>query len=196
MERKAHQTSREPVDGIIRMVEQTFGKRPTTPKDFDLLKSSIYRRTGTMLSATTLKRIWGYLAEGVSPRKFTLDTLCRYAGWKDKTALDLSLVTEESGPLILERLDIDDRLLSDDLKIIISWSPDREITISYLGGNRFIINNAKNTRLQIGDIFQTGIIAKDQPLYLDPLIRNDSDLGVYVCGKETGIRFVICSEKD
>lgn len=67
---------------LIRRVETSFGKAVVTARHFDELRESINVRTGVLLSATTLKRLWGYLDEPVEPRQHTLDVLCRYAGWK------------------------------------------------------------------------------------------------------------------
>lgn len=195
METNTEPISPELVSRIIAAVEQTFGRRIKTPKDFDELRLSIYERTATLLSPSTLKRVWGYIAK-VPARTYTLDTLCRYSGWANLEAMMTSSTVSESGPLVVERIDMADDVLSCGEKITIAWLPDRKIEVEYLGNASFKILSALNTRLQTGDTFTAGLIAKDQPLYLDRLTRNGIDLGVYVCGRNSGIRFILPFEKN
>ena len=56
-------------------VERKAGRKMQTNKDFDCLSDSVYDQTHAKISTTTLKRIWGYLSEGVTPRRYTLDQL-------------------------------------------------------------------------------------------------------------------------
>ncbi|MCR5130052.1 MAG: hypothetical protein K6C10_01150 [Prevotella sp.] len=64
-------------------VEQTFGMKLQSNKDFEDLSDSIFNKTHAKVSTTTLKRIWGYISENVSPRRYTLDQLSRYVGYAD-----------------------------------------------------------------------------------------------------------------
>ncbi|MDE6298923.1 MAG: hypothetical protein K2M10_04675, partial [Muribaculaceae bacterium] len=53
----------ESIKELCRRVEETAGIKPVKSKDFDNLAVSVYDRTGTLFSPTTLKRIWCYLKE-------------------------------------------------------------------------------------------------------------------------------------
>lgn len=64
-------------------IEQKVGRKIRTPKDFDYLYSCIYDKCGTMVSISSLKRIWGYVSTDSSPRLSTLDPLARYVGYDD-----------------------------------------------------------------------------------------------------------------
>ncbi len=67
-------------------VEEATNRKPKTPKDFDILSETIFEKTHERLSATTLKRVWGYLTVSSSPRVSTLDILAQfidYHDWKD-----------------------------------------------------------------------------------------------------------------
>ena len=57
---------------LRKKVEETFGREIKTPKDFENLSQVVNDRTDNYISATTLKRMWGYLTEPVTPRKGTL----------------------------------------------------------------------------------------------------------------------------
>lgn len=71
---------------LRRKVEETFGQEIKTPKDFENLSLAVSDCTKDYISATTFKRMWGYLTEPVTPRKATLDVLAKYVGYKDWAA--------------------------------------------------------------------------------------------------------------
>ena len=71
---------------LRRAIEVTLDRKMKTPKDFDFLSDSLFKKHHQKISATTLKRIWGYLAEPVSPRPTTLNLLAQFVGaesWED-----------------------------------------------------------------------------------------------------------------
>lgn len=77
-------------------VERKAGRKMQTNKDFDCLSESVYDQTHAKISTTTLKRIWGYLSEGVTPRRYTLDQLARFIGYDDFDAFSASLETDKT----------------------------------------------------------------------------------------------------
>jgi len=76
---------------LRRAVERTLGRKMQTNKDFDCLADSIYEKTHAKISTTTLKRLWGYLSEGVTPRRYTLDQLAHFVDYDDFDAFCASL---------------------------------------------------------------------------------------------------------
>ena len=64
-------------------IETAIGHSVVTPKDFDSLRDMIFSRLHIYVSSTTLKRIWGYLNDDVTPRQSTLNILARYLGYVD-----------------------------------------------------------------------------------------------------------------
>jgi len=72
-----------PIEQLLQEIETALKKKLSTPKDFEYLRECIYARLHIIVSRTTLMRIWGYLDEGVSPRKCTLDILAQYLGYQD-----------------------------------------------------------------------------------------------------------------
>ena len=88
-------------------VETTVGRKMRTPKDFDFACQQIMSVTGNYVSATTLKRMWGYLSEPVTPRRSTLDILAQYVGKTDWQAfLDAPLdETSSATPLSNDKTD-------------------------------------------------------------------------------------------
>ena len=64
-------------------IEETIGRKMKTPKDFDFLSEQVFEKLHETVSATTLKRIWGYLSETSVPRISTLDILSQFVGYTD-----------------------------------------------------------------------------------------------------------------
>ena len=64
-------------------IEAKMGKKLETNKDFDNLSNSIHDELHERISSTTLKRIWGYISEPVTPRLYTLNQLARFVGYAD-----------------------------------------------------------------------------------------------------------------
>lgn len=81
---------------LRRAVERTLGRKMQTNKDFDCLADSIYEKTHAKISTTTLKRLWGYLSEGVTPRRYTLDQLAHFVGYDDFDAFCARLETDKA----------------------------------------------------------------------------------------------------
>lgn len=64
-------------------VEAKAGYVIRTPKDFDRLHQLLFDEQHAMVSTSTLKRIWGYVQSGSSPRPSSLAVLAQYAGYAD-----------------------------------------------------------------------------------------------------------------
>lgn len=81
--------STERIEQIRLLKEETvrvFGKSLDSPTDYDVLTAEILEKTGKPVSATTLKRVFGYIKTDNNPSGATLGILaqyCGYAGWAD-----------------------------------------------------------------------------------------------------------------
>lgn len=172
-------------------IERAFGHRIKSPREFDALRQSIFKRTGVLLSATTLKRFWGYIIDQKSLRRSTLDVLSRYAGWSDWESLKAGMPNSEieSGPIHKRHINVAEGMTSGEA-LEISWLPDRTIRIEYHDNGFFEIIDAENTRLKAGDLFRCSLICEGEPLYAEHLIRDGKDLGVYLCGRKNGITVI------
>ena len=51
------------IERLKEYVENVAGFAMSTPKDFENLALYIFNETGSLLSSTTFKRLWGYLRE-------------------------------------------------------------------------------------------------------------------------------------
>lgn len=167
-----------------------MGMKAETPKHFEQLAIMIFGRTGTLLSPTTLKRLWGYLNEGTTPRKFTLDTLAQSCGWRDFDDFVNGNIPEiESGFVGSHVLNVDRDLVPGDM-VRLMWAPARVCVIKYLGKSKWVVIGSEGTRLASGDTFTCPLIIAGEPLYLDNVQHPGSRPGVYVCGRRSGIGFI------
>lgn len=64
-------------------VESFIGYRLQTRRHFDMLAETIYANTKSMLSATTLRRFWGYQEKDGGVSLNTLNVLSRLVGYHD-----------------------------------------------------------------------------------------------------------------
>ncbi len=180
----------ESINHLRRLVEESFGSEVKSPKGFIQLSESIFGRTGVLMSPTTLKRIWGYLSEPVTPRQSTLDTLARYIGWNNWTEFQQNEKPGiESGMVSSEHIDVLRQLKWGEV-IRLMWQPSRVCDVKYIGAGKFQVIRAEGTKLSVGDTFTCHLIVDSEPLYLDNLIHNGTPSATYVCGRHHGIHFL------
>lgn len=63
------------------MIEKMVGRKMVVPRDFAWLSEKVEERTQQRVSASTLRRFWGYVSEGVSASKFTKNVLANFLGY-------------------------------------------------------------------------------------------------------------------
>lgn len=68
------------------------GRKMVVPRDFVWLSEKVEERTQQRVSASTLRRFWGYVNEGVSASKFTKNVLANFLGYADYEEFGLSLI--------------------------------------------------------------------------------------------------------
>ena len=68
------------MEQILReMIERMVGRKMVVPRDFVWLSEKVLERTQQRVSASTLRRFWGYVSEGVSASKFTKNVLAIFS---------------------------------------------------------------------------------------------------------------------
>ncbi|GMN06127.1 hypothetical protein MTsPCn5_15160 [Croceitalea sp. MTPC5] len=76
----------ETINICLQMVEKKFDKGSSehwSTLDFENLANEIHSKSGTLLSVSTLKRIWGRVNHNVKPNQTTLNALAKYLGFED-----------------------------------------------------------------------------------------------------------------
>lgn len=172
---------------LVSEIEKMVGRQMMTPRDFDTLSSKIQERTHETLSATTLKRIWGYFDQPGKPRQFTLDTLARFLGYRSFSSFqEESADDEEQSNLVIgNRLSCDDLREGDLVKI--TWMPNRVCICQYLGNGQFKVVEALHTKLCVGDTFCCYLFVDYEPLFLDNLVHDGATPVGFVAGKKNGV---------
>lgn len=179
----------ENIKKLCTVIERTTGMVLVSPKDFIRLSESVFAATHTLVSPSTLMRLWGYIKSDVNPRMSTLTLLSRFVGYKSWADLCSANVTErESNVVVTPHIKV-----SEDLKpgqmLRLTWMPNRICDIRYLGNEMFKVEYAENTGLKKGAFFSCPIIIEGEALYLEKVQQEGISVGVYVCGKRTGVSF-------
>lgn len=169
-------------------VEKYVGCTLSSPSDFQWLVQQIWSKQHTILSISTIKRIWGYVQSDGSPRLSTLNTLSQFIGYADWNAYLVNL--EQRGDNesdMFQGEGISTSSLQPDDRIEVCWRPNRKCVFRYLGNNHFMVEMSKNAKLNIGDQFNTPTFMLGRPMYLDNIILPDGTSTSYVAGKKHGI---------
>ena len=172
-------------------VEQSIHRKMITQADFDFLVDVIYTRTHELLSATTLKRLWGKVQSDYAPSARTLNTLALFLGYSDFDSFCQHQPkgnTPPSNPVLSEHLDVDKDFIVGD-EVTLYWAPGRVCHVRYLGNYRFVVMKSEMTRLQSGDTFTCNVFINGEPLYLKNLCQAGHPPFNYVCGMKGGIRY-------
>lgn len=173
-------------------IEKAISKEVRTPKDFEELREHIYRRLHLMVSSTTLKRLWGYLHDDVQARLGTLDILAQFLGYKNFRDYSYHrnqyLEMIQSSPVLSRKLNVKDDINVND-KLLLTWQPNRQCEIIYMGNFTFKVLSSCNTRLLPGDTFTCSLLIEGEPLYIDNLQQGNKPPIAYVCGIKSGIRY-------
>lgn len=169
-------------------MERKFHKSVKTSTDFRSLSLEIEDATNERISASTLKRIWGYVNMAPTPRPATLDILAKYIGHKDYKTFYDSLKNSEALQSMFFTADF---ISSSDLKpnarIEIGWGPDRIVTLRHLDADMFEVESARNSKLKAGDRFEVAAFIKGSPLNISRILRNGTYTPPYIAGRQGGI---------
>lgn len=173
---------------LLVKVEEKFSRHIATSSDFETLSLDIERATNELLSASTLKRIWGYVSMKCTPRCSTLDILSRYAGYHDFRGFCQDL---KSGDDFVSEFFTTICFLSKDLqegeRIRIGWNPNREVVLEYLGDNEYKVTESINSKLAVGDQFTATEFMAGTPLLIPRILRDGTYTQPFVAGRNGGL---------
>ena len=176
---------------LCRDIEQHFGQQLQSPADFQLLLQQIWEKQHAVLSLSTIKRLWGYVASNGTPRLSTLNTMAQFLGFADWNAYLVALEQRggiESALCTGEGIQTADLQAED--RIVVAWQPNRQCTFRYLGENQFVVEDSTNAKLQQGTTFSAARFMIGQPMYLDNILLADGTRTSYVAGKRNGLTSV------
>ena len=73
------------------------------------------------------------------------------------------------------------------MELMIGWSPNRMLTLRYIGESIYEVLAAENSKLLRGDRFCTGCFIKGQPLLLPYIEREGEHTMHFVAGRSGGL---------
>ena len=175
---------------VTDLLKQKSGRDFRLSGDCEYLALDIESVTGEHIGVNTLKRLLGFIDDEREPRISTLDVIARYLGFDNWDVLsiydDRSNSSFESSN---EEIRVGDLSVGQD--VLITYLPDRQVEIQYLGLNRFRVLNSINSKLRAGDEITLTHIVQGYPLLVSEVIRDGESLGSFTAGKAQGIRFKI-----
>lgn len=173
---------------LLLLVEQKYGKSLRTTTDFDEFSFYLNKNAFGVISTSTLKRLWGYVNDIHAPRVQTLDILARFLGFaffctfcnhlKSSSAYNSSFFSAHQ---------IMAKELIPGMELEIGWSPNRYLRLLYKGDTLFEVREAKQSKLQKGDCFETATFLKGQPLFLPYVLRDGVRTSPFLAGRNGGL---------
>ena len=172
---------------LCSQVEEKMGRSLRLPSDFQLLAHNVAEVTGEHISTNTLKRLWGYLEGYRTSRRFTLNVLSRYVGFRDWDDWCHNMSKTASSQIFdTHFVDSDSLALGD--RVTLRWHPGREVTLEYHGGNEYVVLKSHRAKLTAGDTFKCQGFVPGQPLVINGLLHKGVDHPInYICGKQGGV---------
>lgn len=192
----AIEISTEELLNLCSSIEDTIGRKMQTPKDFKHLSEEIFNRVHSLISPSTLMRLWGYIESDVKPRVSTLNQLARFVGFRDlQDFLQMDHKNRQSSVVICRHLNVSTDIQRGQ-KLRLRWLPDRVCDIIYRGNLSFEVIRSEHTGLKKGATFMCPLIIEGEPLYLDNVVQYDIPGSGYVCGKRNGVTFNFLTDAD
>lgn len=176
------------IEKLKKDVIQKLGRTLDAPTDFDYLVLQVRNLTGEEISASTLKRFFGYIPTKSSISRSSLSILTRYigfAGWSDYITKSSITSNFFSDKVIMAEM------LHEGDMIDVEWKPNRSATFVTLGGNRFVVKKSCNSHLLEDDTMEIAMFALNQPLQVKNVIRNGDNIGHYTAGMDGGLTKVL-----
>jgi hypothetical protein len=181
-------------DIIQQKIEERFGKPIVYPKDCEALAATITTECKDHISASTLKRLYGFVKGTDQARQSTLDVLAKYLGAQNWETLIRSFGNAlHSEFTSLNEITIEN--IEKGKTILLGYFPDRNLSLKYLGKQQFEVITSENSKLTKGDILTAFHFVLGYPLLIENVKRNGKDLGQYIAGKSSGLTHISVSEE-
>ena len=172
------------IDFLLEEVVHRLGGPVATSKDFENLSQNIAEAIGQQISASTLKRLWGYMTLKPKPRISTLDILAQYTGRTSFRALCVEL--QRNSDFYGAQVVYSKGLAEGDV-VLLKWMPDRTVRLEYLGAMKFLVQDPGTSKLRQGDLCEIKEFIKGLPLYIPGIVRDGKVMPEYVAGKQAGL---------
>lgn len=171
---------------LKKQIEASVKRKMKTPTDFIFLSGAVWDHTHETMSPTTLKRLWGYIEGADKTRNSTLEILSRFLGFTNWEEFVESISQEGNSDEVLSPHIKASELKKGDL-VKVSWRPNRRCTFRYLGKEQFVVEEAENSKLKVGDTFCCSLFILGEPLYLSRLVQDNNSPIDFVVGNKGGL---------
>ena len=176
------------IEKLKQMLKSQFGRDMETPADFSDLSDDIRDKLKcSTMSATTLKRLFGYIKYDKDISLSSLSLLARYLGYSGWNAFCMNYKSESD---FISNQVIYSKNLSKGDSVVFEWNPNRYCLAEFLGNDKFLVRDAQNCKLEIGDTFTTTQFTLNNPLIITDLIQirmSDNSPKKYVAGSKSGL---------
>lgn len=173
---------------ITELLREKSGNEIRLSRDCELLALDVESVTGEHIGVNTMKRLLGFIADEREPRTSTLDIIARYLGYDEWEALRL-IDANSSNSSFGDRDEYLACYLEIGQRVLISYPPNRTLTIENQGENHFIVLESENSKLQKGDQLTLTHLVRGYPLLVADVMREGRSLGAFTVGKAQGIDF-------
>ena len=180
---------------LLLLVEKKYSKPLRMTTDFDEFSFYLQKNSFGVISTSTLKRLWGYVNDVHKPRVQTLDLLSRYIGFDFFTTFCSYLKSSSAfNSSFFSAYQVMAKELVPGAEVEIGWSPNRYVRLLYRGNAVFEVQEAKQSKLQKGDCFETATFIKGQPLFLPYILRDGVRTSPFIAGRNGGLTLLNCIE--
>lgn len=179
------------IEELKNLIQQQYGRALNTSTDFEEFTLEFSKITGESISASTLKRMWGYVGDLHKTRVATLDALSHYLNFSN--FYDFTHWLKKStryNSSFFDAKQLASSEISEGSIVEIGWAPNRKLHLRYLGDSIYEVIMSENSKLLVGDRFLTGCFIREQPLYLPYIERDGQRTAPFVAGRNGGLSIV------
>ncbi len=188
-----HHIDPEDLERLKKEVESRLSFSLNAPDDYSRLSDLLKEKSCGSVSATTLKRIWGYISDtgaDYRPNAYTVTALCNLIGFKnidDFCNAEYPIQSKEYTGSSVET-----RSLPLGTEIELRWQPNRVCVLRHETSMLFKVISVENsTTLRAGDLVECGCFTQHAPVYFPRVFREGAAPSTSMAGSASGITFKI-----
>lgn len=174
-------------DRIIELIQERFKTPIRYPQQCEALALDIQETTGQTLGTTTLKRMLGFVNGTKSARPSSLDILAQYLGFPDYNLLIKEIGIDTDISTFGQVRSLVSANLEPGEQIQVTYAPNRLLVLSYIGDNRYLVNESRGGKLQKGDWLTISGFYEGFELVVSDVVRGEQHLGAYIAAKQGGL---------
>lgn len=197
MKKKTH-IDLENLKRLKKEVEDRISFPLNAPDDYSRLSDLLKETSCGSVSATTLKRIWGYISDAGAdyrPNAYTVTALCHLIGFKNIEDFCSAESPLQSRDYTGEY--IESQKLPIGAEIELRWQPNRICVLRHENSTLFKVISVENfTTLRVGDIVECGCFTQHAPVYFPRVFREGTSPTTAMAGSASGIIFTLLSSEN